>query len=227
MATHTSLDRAGTEFIYRDADSQVLLTAPHNKAVLRDGAYKPRDNNVGVLATEAARSAGVCALVPATPGDEDGNWSAGSRFRRLLLRVAADSCVLDVHGMSDVHGFDLVIGTAGGSSPSWLVELLEQQASLRSMRFDVRHTGALSAGTKTITALDIASGGRAQLGIGAGWFELEHDSQQHEADREGDGEHRTATRRRGGRRHRGGVGRRGPRRARAHLRGPAPTAEGS
>lgn len=29
---------------------------------------------------------------------------------------------------------------------------------------------------KSITALDIASGGRAQLGIGAGWFELEHDS---------------------------------------------------
>lgn len=29
---------------------------------------------------------------------------------------------------------------------------------------------------KIITALDVASGGRAQLGIGAGWFELEHDS---------------------------------------------------
>jgi F420-dependent oxidoreductase-like protein len=29
---------------------------------------------------------------------------------------------------------------------------------------------------KIITALDIASGGRAQLGIGAGWFEFEHDS---------------------------------------------------
>ena len=28
---------------------------------------------------------------------------------------------------------------------------------------------------KTVTALDIVSGGRAQLGIGAGWFELEHD----------------------------------------------------
>src|SRR4029079_7622692 len=27
-----------------------------------------------------------------------------------------------------------------------------------------------------ITAVDIASGGRAQLGIGAGWFEFEHDS---------------------------------------------------
>lgn len=29
---------------------------------------------------------------------------------------------------------------------------------------------------KSVTALDLVSGGRAQLGIGAGWFELEHDS---------------------------------------------------
>ncbi len=29
---------------------------------------------------------------------------------------------------------------------------------------------------KTLTTLDIVSAGRAQLGIGAGWFELEHDS---------------------------------------------------
>ncbi|WP_338836082.1 LLM class F420-dependent oxidoreductase [Gordonia polyisoprenivorans] len=28
---------------------------------------------------------------------------------------------------------------------------------------------------KTVTALDLVSAGRAQLGIGAGWFELEHD----------------------------------------------------
>jgi alkanesulfonate monooxygenase SsuD/methylene tetrahydromethanopterin reductase-like flavin-dependent oxidoreductase (luciferase family) len=29
---------------------------------------------------------------------------------------------------------------------------------------------------KTVTTLDIVSGGRAQLGIGSGWFELEHDA---------------------------------------------------
>src|SRR6478609_1433216 len=29
---------------------------------------------------------------------------------------------------------------------------------------------------KTVTTLDIVSGGRAQLGIGAGWYEREHDS---------------------------------------------------
>ncbi|HRW19588.1 MAG TPA: LLM class F420-dependent oxidoreductase [Dermatophilaceae bacterium] len=36
-----------------------------------------------------------------------------------------------------------------------------------------RHPSLLA---KTVTALDVVSGGRAQLGIGAGWFELEHDA---------------------------------------------------
>lgn len=36
-----------------------------------------------------------------------------------------------------------------------------------------RNPGLLA---KTVTALDVVSGGRAQLGIGAGWFELEHDA---------------------------------------------------
>lgn len=36
-----------------------------------------------------------------------------------------------------------------------------------------RHPSLLA---KTVTALDVVSGGRAQLGIGAGWYELEHDS---------------------------------------------------
>ncbi len=36
-----------------------------------------------------------------------------------------------------------------------------------------RHPAVLA---KTVTTLDIVSNGRAQLGIGAGWFELEHDA---------------------------------------------------
>lgn len=170
MASHTRMDRAGTEFIYRDADSRVLLTAPHNKAVLRDGSYKRRDSNVGVLAAEAARLASVSALIPVTPGDDDGNWSAASRFRQLLLRVAAETCVIDVHGMSAAHGFDLVIGTAGGASPEWLVEILVREAARSDLRVDVRHTGALAAGAKTITALaNAAFTGGVQLEFAPQW----------------------------------------------------------
>lgn len=36
-----------------------------------------------------------------------------------------------------------------------------------------RHPAVLA---KIVTTLDVVSGGRAQLGIGAGWFELEHDA---------------------------------------------------
>jgi F420-dependent oxidoreductase-like protein len=65
--------------------------------------------------------------------------------------------------------------------------MLESYTLLAALARETSHVrlGALVTGNtyrypavlaKTVTALDIVSGGRAQLGIGAGWFELEHDS---------------------------------------------------
>ncbi len=82
-----SLDMAATEFMWRDADSHLAFTGPHAKASFRDGDYKRRDNNVGILAVEASKLACANALIPLTPGDDDGNWSTGSRFRRALLSL--------------------------------------------------------------------------------------------------------------------------------------------
>lgn len=171
MRSTTGLDRDATEFLWRDADSLVTFTAPHNKAVFRDGAYKQRDINVGVLALEAAKIAGANVLLPLTPGDEDGNWHDDSRFRTALhALVPARSVVIDVHGMGDAHGFDVVIGTCGGQTPAWLVSLAEKVFTGEGFVFDVRGTGDLSAGPNTVTWAMLTAGHAAvQIEVARRW----------------------------------------------------------
>ena len=65
--------------------------------------------------------------------------------------------------------------------------MLECYSLLSALARETKHVklGALVTGNtyrnpailaKTVTALDVVSNGRAQLGIGAGWFQLEHDA---------------------------------------------------
>ena len=147
-----SLDTAATEFMWRDADSYLTFTGPHAKASFRDGDYKRRDNNVGVIAVEASKLACANALIPLTAGDADGNWGTGSRFRRALLSlIQPSSMVLDIHGMTDEHGPDVVIGTASDRAPQWLTDCTETALTKAGFVVEVRHTGPLSAGEKTLT----------------------------------------------------------------------------
>ena len=71
-----------------------------------------------------------------------------------------------------------------GQPDSYMLECYSLLSALSQRTSRVR-LGALVTGNtyrnpallaKTVTTLDIVSGGRAQLGIGAGWFELEHRS---------------------------------------------------
>lgn len=71
-----------------------------------------------------------------------------------------------------------------GPPENYMVECYTLLAALAQRTSTVR-LGALVTGNtyrnpallaKTVTALDIVSGGRAQLGIGSGWFELEHEA---------------------------------------------------
>lgn len=143
---------AATEFMWRDADSHLTFTGPHAKASFRDGDYKRRDNNVGILAVEASKLACANALIPLTPGDADGNWGTGSRFRRALLSlIQPSSTVLDIHGMTDNHGPDVIIGMASGRAPQWLTDCTETALANAGFVVEVRHTGPLSAGEKTLT----------------------------------------------------------------------------
>jgi F420-dependent oxidoreductase-like protein len=71
-----------------------------------------------------------------------------------------------------------------GDPDQYMLECYALLAALARETSSVRLSALVTGNTyrnpavlaKTVTTLDIVSNGRAQLGIGAGWFELEHDA---------------------------------------------------
>ncbi|WP_153505190.1 LLM class F420-dependent oxidoreductase [Cumulibacter manganitolerans] len=92
---------------------------------------------------------------------------------------------------ADTSGFDTVLVMDHfyqlpmlGSPQNAMLECYTLLSALAQHTRRVRLSALVTGNTyrnpallaKTVTALDVVSGGRAQLGIGAGWYELEHDS---------------------------------------------------
>src|SRR4029079_1954382 len=71
-----------------------------------------------------------------------------------------------------------------GPPTNYMLECYVTLAALARETSNVRLSALVTGNTysnpavlaKTVTALDIVSNGRGQLGIGAGWYQLEHDS---------------------------------------------------
>ncbi len=99
---------------------------------------------------------------------------------RAIARQAAEA---------ETSGFDTVLVMDHfyqlpmlGQPDDYMLECYTLLAGLAGVTSRVRLSALVTGNTyrnpavlaKTVTALDIVSGGRAQLGIGAGWFELEH-----------------------------------------------------
>ncbi|MCW2525615.1 MAG: putative F420-dependent oxidoreductase [Pseudonocardiales bacterium] len=105
--------------------------------------------------------------------------------QRLFATVRQQAIEAEASGFDTVLVMDHFYQLAGLGRPEQ--EMIECYTLLSAL---AQHTdrvrlGALVTGNtyrhpsllaKTVTALDVVSDGRAQLGIGAGWFELEHDS---------------------------------------------------
>jgi F420-dependent oxidoreductase-like protein len=103
----------------------------------------------------------------------------------LFDKVAAQAAAADRSGFDTVllmdHFYQLPML---GQPEDFMMECYTTLGALARETRNVR-LGALVTGNtyrnpallaKIVTALDIVSNGRAQLGIGAGWFEFEHDS---------------------------------------------------
>jgi F420-dependent oxidoreductase-like protein len=92
---------------------------------------------------------------------------------------------------ADTSGFDTVLVMDHfyqlpmiGTPDQYMLECYALLSALARETATVRLSALVTGNTyrnpavlaKTVTTLDIVSNGRAQLGIGAGWFELEHDA---------------------------------------------------
>lgn len=103
----------------------------------------------------------------------------------LFDAIAAQAKAADRSGFDTVfvmdHFYQLPML---GAPENYMLECYTILAALARETSNVRLSALVTGNTyrnptllaKTITALDIVSNGRAQLGIGAGWFQFEHDS---------------------------------------------------
>ncbi|MFZ2516793.1 MAG: LLM class F420-dependent oxidoreductase [Candidatus Lutibacillus vidarii] len=104
---------------------------------------------------------------------------------RLFGAIAAQAIEAESSGFDTVllmdHFYQLPML---GDPTNEMLECYTVLAALAQRTSRVRLSSLVTGNTyrnptllaKTVTALDIVSGGRAQLGIGAGWYELEHAS---------------------------------------------------
>jgi F420-dependent oxidoreductase-like protein len=104
---------------------------------------------------------------------------------RLFPTVRQQAVEADASGFDTVLVMDHFYQLAGLGRPEQdMIECYTLLSALAQYTSRVRLGSLVTGNTyrhpsllaKTITALDVVSGGRAQLGIGAGWFEMEHQS---------------------------------------------------
>jgi F420-dependent oxidoreductase-like protein len=104
---------------------------------------------------------------------------------QLFAAIAAQAAEADASGFDTVlvmdHFYQLPML---GAPEEPMLECYTLLSGLAGCTAKVRLSALVTGNTyrnpavlaKTVTTLDIVSGGRAQLGIGAGWYQLEHDA---------------------------------------------------
>jgi alkanesulfonate monooxygenase SsuD/methylene tetrahydromethanopterin reductase-like flavin-dependent oxidoreductase (luciferase family) len=110
----------------------------------------------------------VCLMLEGQEGIQWEQW--------LALALAAEAAGLDGLFRSDHYG-SIIRGAPAGSLDAWTT-LAALAARTERIRLGTlvspvtfRHVSVLA---KAVVTVDQISGGRAELGIGAGWFEAEH-----------------------------------------------------
>ena len=111
------------------------------------------------------------------------NFSYGTPVRDLFPTVVTQALEADAAGFDAVFVMDHFYQLPGIGTPDQpMLESYSTLSGLAALTNRVQLSTLVTGNTyrnptllaKTVTTLDVISGGRAVLGIGAGWYELEH-----------------------------------------------------
>ncbi|WP_280413104.1 LLM class F420-dependent oxidoreductase [Nocardia asiatica] len=113
------------------------------------------------------------------------NFSYGKSVRELFPTVVAQAREAEAAGFDTAFVMDHFYQLPGIGTPDEpMLEAYTALSGLAASTDRIQLSALVTGNTyrnpallaKTVTTLDVVSGGRAVLGIGAGWFELEHRS---------------------------------------------------
>lgn len=112
---HGSQPADSIHWVDRTATSRLVIVAPHAVWHHRGGVPKQPDLYTGGIAEAVGERLGASVLtVTGEVSDWQDRWEQRSdAFSQVLRSLPADSVVIDLHGMSDQHGVDVALGTAG------------------------------------------------------------------------------------------------------------------
>lgn len=106
-----------------DWRSPLVVSAVHAVDHVREGSWKNADAGTGGLAMVVGEIVGCSriAVTRSVPLMGDVNWDAHHPLKgqlETLGHIDESTVVIDLHGMKDSHGADVIIGTGGGSPAS-------------------------------------------------------------------------------------------------------------
>jgi hypothetical protein len=106
-------------FVHEPGQLPILLSAPHGTAHRRNGRVKAEEGFTSALARLVAAETGAHVLYTQFLSPDDPNYEPDTPYKTALRRIVQKygiCFVLDIHGMSDRHGFGLALGTMNGRS---------------------------------------------------------------------------------------------------------------
>jgi len=154
----------------------VLLSAPHGAKHLRNGEWKEEDEYTPSIAIKLGELTGANVIFVRNKTKEDSNFLKKTRYKDAIKKLVQEKgirFVVDIHGASEKHGFNICVGTRSNkkdesSCPSY-IGIIENvlEDFQKDHLFNRQHFKAEGEGTITTFACKVCKIEAAQFEISA------------------------------------------------------------